>query len=918
MFRQILRGMDSRYLSKPMTVAYKQVKASENSKYTFDKIVAEAHEIESKYLVYLSYKTVDEAVDRKQNFLLKDATYHTIFSDDKKYIRAEKNEEENRVDIFFETRERFYENSRKTIEENNISVYALLREINRFLGHFRIFLFSWARKYMKLINKERDPKDDEMTLENALSSILRKFELNYAGQQLILSEMRDITDKRKKKELLPDISFYQRGIELFELEDQDAHHDATNLSLVAFYDTPERIITFLAEKATVIGMSATAEIPSVVGNYDLRYLKNKLGDLFHPTPEDEKKRVQAEISKVWKAYDEGRVTIVPEVIKDQSVNFDAQEVCGGIFKNPDLAMICANKIQNTISEPYYELRYCNIAKAMHKFVESDIQSMLYLGTALPKKNESKSDEDLIRDMFDLVLRDCETEADITQGDMHKKDNPVILRSANFDDEKESLLNRLAGGEKIFIMSSYQTLGAGQNLQYGAPNKEKFVELVPDEGNGDKRHINKDIDAIYLGDVTNLIVNTRADKRLSESELIKALFQIEELKENREIYFPDADEMIKLAFCAYTGRKSSNQQNKLYKTDSVKMQATMQVMQAIGRMCRTYLKSEKVYIFIEEKLLEKLSAGELKKHILPPEMQVIVKLREELGTEYSPDDQKVLREAEGISDFGMWRIREMLSRNWTEDSMELWKQLRQLVLKYPTASEAHRARDTQIEELYITSGEKQNRYFYSQYSDFKYVTIDFGTDAVAFRNSGRAKLNAYSGDVVVYEMSEIESGLPSMMAYPGMKDYFTEKGYATTFEKNDYMMSPVLFHNIYKGALGEVAGSFILEKELGLKLSKIEEPSKFEFFDYEMSDGVYVDFKNWKFSYFQDRDAVKQEILRKLETIGGKRVYIINIVGDEDYVSTASNDGRIIEIPCLIGRQGHPISKFINMIREEDF
>ena len=45
-----------------------------------------------------------------------------------------------------------------------------------------------------------------------------------------------------------------------------------------------------------------------------------------------------------------------------------------------------------------------------------------------------------------------------------------------------------------------------------------------------------------------------------------------------------------------------------------------------------------------------------------------------------------------------------------------------------------------------------------------------------------------------------------------------------------MMSPVLFHNIYKGALGEVAGEYILNKERGIKFKPIVEADKFEFFD----------------------------------------------------------------------------------------
>ena len=41
----------------------------------------------------------------------------------------------------------------------------------------------------------------------------------------------------------------------------------------------------------------------------------------------------------------------------------------------------------------------------------------------------------------------------------------FLKSDNFEQDKEELQQRLSCGEKIFVMSSYQTIGAGQNLQY---------------------------------------------------------------------------------------------------------------------------------------------------------------------------------------------------------------------------------------------------------------------------------------------------------------------------------------------------------------------------------------------------------------------------------------------------------------------
>lgn len=920
LFRQILTGLNPEYLSRAIRDAYQRLDTEVPTHLTFDKILEEAHDIEERYSVYLSYKTADKSIDRKQNFLFKDAAFHTIFHDDKSYIRAAKNKAENRIDIFFENKKE-YEQMRNS-EAQNIFVYALLREINRFLIHFRSFLFMWARQYMGIVNKGRENTDDEFTLENAISSILDRIKVSPEGQRLIQSDMRSSSIHRKQKELLPDNSFYERGMEIFEFEDQDAHHDSTDLCLIAVYDTPEKILTYLAEQSSVIALSATAEVPTVIGNYDLEHLKEKLGDRFHVTPGVLKEKIATHFEPIWRPYEEGEVSIHTEVMKNKTGNFDAESICLEFFQNEDRARICARLINACIDQEYYARRYSNIVRAMHAFCSSDISSMLYLGMMLPKKNNPKLDEECLRKLFNLVIEDvCDTEDEADRDDRENtKPSLYILRSDNFDVKKSELLETLSRGERVFIMSSYQTLGAGQNLQYKAPRRDTLVTLAPSSANvseHDQRYVYKDIDALYLDEITSLVENLNSEEPFTEENLLQALFQIEEVKQNSELSLEDADSMIKRVFRRYLGNRK--ERNLLYGAKSVDLQATRHVMQAVGRICRTFLKSPRIYLFIDEKLLAHLSVSELKKHILTPEMKSIVKLRENLGAEYTNEEVKLLNKAENVSSYGMWKIREVLSRNWTPESMDLWMQMRLISLRYPTADLEVYEANSLLQKLYITSGAPQNRYFYSQYSDFRDVTIDFGNSKAAFQDSGRAKMKADTGRVLVYEMSEAESGLPVLMRYPGMKEYFTSLGYATSFSPRDYMMSPVVFHNIYKGALGEVAGKFILERERGIILSEITDSDRFEFFDYEMAPGVYVDFKNWKFNYLVDRDQVRREILRKLDAIGAKRAYIINIIGDPTkYQPTAQIDARIIEIPCLIDEQGHPIRTCLDMIREEDF
>ena len=904
LFRQLHRMLSTQRLSRKMHDACAKIDENEKSKYTLEKLMQEAKEIEEKYHIRLSYKTVETAVDRTQNFLLKDSSFHTVLQGGAKYIRAHVNQQQNVVDIQFENGKQYFAEKQK----DDIVIYSLIRDINRFLRHFKVFLFEWARHYRSLENDSRDSGRDRMSFENALASIMDKFELSASQRKLLLGELCEPLIWLKDEDIIPHVSFYQDGMEIYEFEDNDAHNDSTAVNFIKVYDTPEKLLIYLAKQSQVIGVSATAEIPTVVGNYHLRYVEEMLGSLFHTTPQIVKERIRKKVKENSRAYHDGRISIQSEIISADYEGKELVEICRMITGETEIADICANLITNQSVARYQSVRYCNVFRAMTEFWKhSTIQSMLYLGMALPKYQHPDFDRDLMKKLmnFAAVLCGCED----------GKEHLAILTGEDFDRQKKRLTARLSSGEKLFIMSSYSTLGAGQNLQYTVENPLDYICLRECADLSDKRFLTKDIDAIYLGDATNLTTNTYSEQPMTETGLMEMLFQVEELYNNGELSFSDKDEMMRLAFRAYLGERESG--NLLYQTNSVKMQATKYVIQAIGRMCRTFLKSPEIYIFAEKNLLDKISPCEILRRVAPPEMDAIAQLCGMLAVEETDGERQLLNNAERISSNGMQNILSLLSRSWTEHSMEIWRNLRETVLRFPTASAEIRAGNSVVKELYITGGGKRNSYLYSQYSDYANVTLDFNNDEIGFRNSTRAKRMGDTGEVAVYRMNEQESGLTAALRYPGMREYFQAKGYALNFEEQEYLLSPVLFHNIYKGALGEVCGAFILRQERGFILQPIEDAQHFEFFDFEMGDGVYVDFKNWKLSFQRNRQDQLEKISRKLDAIGGKRVYIINLFGYKGTTPGENHDRRIVEIPGLIDENGSVIRKNLDWIKEEN-
>jgi len=183
----------------------------------------------------------------------------------------------------------------------------------------------------------------------------------------------------------------------------------------------------------------------------------------------------------------------------------------------------------------------------------------------------------------------------------------------------------------------------------------------------------------------------------------------------------------------------------------------------------------------------------------------------------------------------------LKRRWSENSIQGWKDLRALCLKKPTLSEEEFLKQGYLSGLYFRAPEKRASYSYKQEGDYsKNIFVKFD-------------------DSLPQKMSEEEVQLQELFHISGLEEYFRQEGYATAFVPNEYLLTPPLFNNIYKGALGEVVGKYILEKYFPIDLLELPE-EHFELFDFHLGNGIYIDFKLWKGSKWLDATEEKEKIL----------------------------------------------------------
>ena len=887
----------------------------------YESIIIHANELYERFHLGLSYRQEDGLVDRKKNFLFYDSQFQTILEKGKYTIFAQEDKARHRM--------RITKGESDSSIDGNIAIQDLLRKVDAFMKRFSYFIWRWANAYMIKENSkrtERKAKDgidlDMMTVDNAAYSIIDKFLSDRQEKRIIFSYYSKMNMQAMRDGQRLPYSYFANGFTMFELEDNDANNDDTMMSMVKIKDTPESIMAFIAENALVFAISATAAIPSATGNYCRDYLKDVLKDKFHSLPEEDAgltDYIRKELETRNEPYRNEigiEVSDVPEdeeLIKERLIN---------CFADKESAKLCLNKIEFETSElgeekcSYYANKYMRLAYVVRLFAnQKDQQTLLYLGKALPKDSDGST---LKKNVLDYIIEMANIDAGLKGLNMIQ---PAILTSSNFDETKEQICERLKNGEKLIIFSSYQTVGAGQNLQY--PVNESYrdnVVTLPHSYNYEKEE--RDIDSIYLDDITYLTENINDIKHFDIKRNMYHLMQVMECFGNYEISVEAKRELVKAGF--------NSLQNILPKCNvslndaqSIKFHVTRDVIQAVGRMGRTCLRNKHISIYIYEKVLRQLDYNTLMAEFNSEEVKAIGKKLKTKEVTACIDNQLQLAmlRANTISIQVSGKILSTVKRNfkgeWSDNDMRLWKELRELVLKHPTANEEDLA-DDDLRAYYINGLQPLSKYLFSvNNNSYRNIHVWFA-DEDSFRKSKQI-IKDENDRLVVHKCSEDDARLQMLLNIKGIREMFQKRGYAEHFQTKKYIMSPALYTNIYKGALGEVCGRYIIENSTSLKLKEIQDGNQFEYFDYRIEDypNVYIDFKHWKISSapYNDKDAIMTEIRSKMDKIGAQRVYIVGILKDSESIANISADERIVTIPYLVDENAKIARNMLKFIKE---
>ncbi len=879
LFKRIHSGLLTREIPRRLITPSEIRKRNEyNKKFPLEKIIDDiknlAEETNEMHQLDFCHKSQDFGHEERY-FLFNDFGYSSMVSDQKNIV-TKFDSKGNWNAILLNS-----DSGSKKIQE-------VLSDVKRFINFFLKGISVLSINYQQLRQEEISNSDTQRdySIDSAIQTVLSTF---IAEQSIVAKLVREVqmTWKNSDKTMATsidddfesgDIRFCNKGWNYYEFLDEDRHDLKTDIFRYSFEETPEKIMKKMCLSAKVVGLSATASLESVTANYDLNYLKWRLHNGYRQLTENDRERLHQQFKNSVSGYKEDmiQVDVTEHITDDDYINSNQWRK---IFSNEEVAELIHGELESMLpprldskgkrTDVYQKRRYLRVAWVYKQFVQQpEIYSLLCMLTTLPKEDSNTLKWSFLQRIFKAITEDVK--------ETYDKDIAVILDSADFDNKKDDILGALAKGQRRFVVSSYQTIGAGQNLQYDIPEllKGKLVHT-----NNFIEREQKDFDAIYLDKPTNVMVNMiLPDVQLDE--MARYIYQCEYLCDNYEISPADKDNNIRAAFDKLRGK--SKFFSPILNTKSARIAATRCLIQAVGRICRTNMKSQHIYIFAHDEI-----ADVIYYQIIDDESKDLNwefrKLVEKLSVDrlsLMSEEIDAAKKAEDISYKANRQILKMLNfKYWNKESIEQWQRLRDYVLQHPTLAQED-LENCPWKFFYIELPTEDNKVYYKTENDFFKTEVSFSAQ------SGFATESAESVN------------LHNLMKLPGLKSYFEQNKYATDWVKRKFIMSPPLFNNIYKGALGEFVGKVFFSQIMNVELEDLV-PEYYEFFDFKVKGKpVFVDFKHWKESTQFNADEYIEKITDKKDECGAETIIVANtqIVSQSNYQPSVTQ--MIVEIPCL--------------------
>lgn len=751
--------------------------------------------------------------------------------------------------------------------KETLSLNDLIRELFNFCYGYFYYVLVNISNYHKLFFG-----DEEVEKE-----IISHFFFNEDLQNQIMNEYKNFFMKRlnrrgkKQYDVTEEDKIVNMKYSYFQIKEANPDYPFNEKVLLGsqfMYTTPEIMLYKMCQENLVFGISATANIETCVGNFDLRFLKINLKDKYFSLTTFEKEKLKNSLERINRfEKDITRILNIFGKMGNREIGFKNVEE---LEKNDKTTYRKIKTILNILSDKidgeekqkenqkmYFEYS-CMVF--LNFLLEKNSKSLLFISNRLTQISILKK---ALSEMKEILKIKSE---DVSFRELNSKE--IDENFENKDTVETELMKDLSDStKKTIIYTTYQSAGTGVNFKCLAKNfnKKNLVGLDEKIQKEIKFPLDfKDIDEIAIENKTHLI---NFDEERNKVEMI---YYSSLLLDNNALSKEHRSFLLKGDTINFTGA---------YKKKYDYVENCMgKIIQGIGRCSRTKLRNEKRNIYMDEDSFNVAKRFEKRNRLFIEDINFILEeakkiaLQERDATSFEKElvlrnyniertfEKEYLEKINEYNNILKFSKNDILREETYDEFLELVKsynEFRRFILKNPT-----RSASTIKNKAYFSIGENISAYNILRYDDNSIKRIDFNS----LENN------------VSYE----ECRLEDIFNIPLLNKFCIDN--IGKFEANEEIIFPYIYQAIFKGILGEVIIKeiFSMYKIILKNEDFMIRKGIFEKFDDVTENGIWIDYKNYNLDKIDSREffnaVIENSVLRKEALINSRnKLFIINLI-----------------------------------------
>lgn len=505
-----------------------------------------------------------------------------------------------------------------------------------------------------------------------------------------------------------------------------------------------------------------------------------------------------------------------------------------------------------------------------------------------------------------------------------------LNSGKAEEKFDFVRDRILDNKPIFMLTSYLSVSRGNNLQINigkdeVQNRLDSGELLPVNNWPISGHV--DWDSIYMEKPSHVVPDLKNELSLFDenndiiTSRLRLFLTVEELFARGDINKQKKNAILKEVFdyleSGYAEKLNARLKdyNDIYRLFSVKTDYTTIIYQTMGRIVRTSVKKTCNAIYYDVDMLEHIitDTDKLKLPIITNEFdRFLSHVKQEVSNIFKSSLENSNLEFRRKNRDVYLAINDILTAGngdfgWDKDLQQLWEFLRETVLKHPVISRKELKKVQEeynslrfasqlklnIEDLYLDfkkTAKDDVKYFYAPYS-----SDPFGSNSNKYFNDFEdviihSKLsNNRPNKLLKFEVSLEDCRLSKLLKNEIVKEHWTKNNFNSNWKlkKGDRfygVISPIVYNNIYKGAIGEEVAKALFVAN-GMDVEPITDPKSYEKFDFLIKKDdkkIYVDAKNFS-DYSMIMDFANKDLLKKTKEkarmLDADAVILVNLIDE---------------------------------------